>query len=269
MEVILVISIIAVILAFLIYYAFYSKYYNFVIKYSVALKELDAINNDYSFYSIPNYDMKNSYDNEIYYNNISPKDYLTYQLIYERYKINDAIEKSKKNNQLYEEYKSEIKKRCKPSIFNTNHLLRNGKWLNKIEGEIFEERLKRPIVNYSLTVTLTLTTINRSYKRSKSDQFFQEQIEGLIRAVGEKRGNFYINEEVWQSISKVERGKVSNRMRFSIYARDNYTCQKCGRKANDLEIDHIIPIAKGGKSTYDNLQTLCKRCNYEKGSKIE
>ncbi|MBP5466276.1 MAG: HNH endonuclease [Clostridia bacterium] len=52
-------------------------------------------------------------------------------------------------------------------------------------------------------------------------------------------------------------------MRFSIYKRDGYRCQHCGRSGRfvDLEIDHIIPISKGGKSTYDNLQTLCQRCN--------
>ena len=40
-------------------------------------------------------------------------------------------------------------------------------------------------------------------------------------------------------------------------------------RTNDLEVDHIIPISKGGKSTYDNLQTLCHRCNVRKGAKIE
>ena len=48
-----------------------------------------------------------------------------------------------------------------------------------------------------------------------------------------------------------------------------YRCKICGRRGNHvaLEIDHIKPIAKGGKSTYDNLQTLCKRCNQEKSDK--
>jgi len=52
-----------------------------------------------------------------------------------------------------------------------------------------------------------------------------------------------------------------------IYARDHYGCRICGRSGNQdfLEIDHIKPISKGGKSTYDNLQTLCRRCNKEKG----
>lgn len=58
-------------------------------------------------------------------------------------------------------------------------------------------------------------------------------------------------------------------MRFAIYQRDGHRCRKCGRKTDDLEIDHIVPIAKGGKSTMDNLQTLCRRCNREKGTNIE
>ena len=58
-------------------------------------------------------------------------------------------------------------------------------------------------------------------------------------------------------------------MRFAIYNRDGYRCCKCGRKTNDLEIDHIMPISKGGKTHPDNLQTLCKKCNKEKSNIIE
>ena len=85
-----------------------------------------------------------------------------------------------------------------------------------------------------------------------------------------KNGTFYNDREIWNSLCRVERGKVSNKMRFSIYERDGYRCRNCGisdRYAN-LEIDHIIPISKGGKSTYDNLQTLCHRCNVEKGDSM-
>ena len=35
-----------------------------------------------------------------------------------------------------------------------------------------------------------------------------------------------------------------------------------------LEIDHIIPIAKGGQTVEDNLQTLCWKCNRAKSDKI-
>ncbi len=35
-----------------------------------------------------------------------------------------------------------------------------------------------------------------------------------------------------------------------------------------LEIDHIIPLSKGGITTEKNLQTLCWKCNRAKGAKI-
>ena len=91
----------------------------------------------------------------------------------------------------------------------------------------------------------------------------------IIYMLSQRDGSFYLIPEVWEAICRVERGKVSNKMRFSIYKRDKYRCKKCKRNTNDLEIDHIIPISKGGKSTYDNLQTLCNRCNKKKGSNIE
>ena len=68
----------------------------------------------------------------------------------------------------------------------------------------------------------------------------------------------------------VSKGEISNKMRFAIYERDGYRCRRCGVRDGyaRLEIDHIIPIAKGGKSTYDNLQTLCHDCNVEKGDSL-
>lgn len=72
--------------------------------------------------------------------------------------------------------------------------------------------------------------------------------------------------------SKRQRGAMTNDLREAIKQRDNYTCQKCGNSVYKepnllLEVDHIIPIAKGGKTEANNLQTLCWRCNREKGKK--
>ena len=46
-----------------------------------------------------------------------------------------------------------------------------------------------------------------------------------------------------------------------------YTCAICGKKYPNrimLQVDHIIPMNKGGKTTPDNLQILCRVCNGEK-----
>lgn len=72
-----------------------------------------------------------------------------------------------------------------------------------------------------------------------------------------------------------QRRLMTPSLRKSILKRDNYTCQNplCNNsmwkeKNLLLEIDHIVPISKGGKTTEDNLQTLCWRCNRKKGSKL-
>lgn len=58
--------------------------------------------------------------------------------------------------------------------------------------------------------------------------------------------------------------------RYSILERDKFTCQYCGRKSPDvaLEIDHIIPVSKGGSDYPSNLITACFDCNNQKRNKL-
>lgn len=52
--------------------------------------------------------------------------------------------------------------------------------------------------------------------------------------------------------------------RHNIFKRDGGKCQYCGAN-RDLTLDHVIPRSKGGKSTWTNLVTACKKCNSLKG----
>lgn len=61
--------------------------------------------------------------------------------------------------------------------------------------------------------------------------------------------------------------KITKRRRRLTYQRDGYQCLKCGTYDN-LSIDHIVPLSKGGLKKRFNLQTLCNDCNNEKGDKI-
>lgn len=67
--------------------------------------------------------------------------------------------------------------------------------------------------------------------------------------------------------SKEQRKRMTKTFREQIALRDNYTCHICGKYMPDgvgLHIDHIIPVAKGGKSVSSNLQVLCSKCNGRK-----
>lgn len=60
-----------------------------------------------------------------------------------------------------------------------------------------------------------------------------------------------------------KRKSLSNKIRFEVFKRDNFTCQYCGNKAPDivLNVDHIEPVAKGGTNDIMNLITSCFECN--------
>lgn len=77
----------------------------------------------------------------------------------------------------------------------------------------------------------------------------------------------------WRKSAAGQRALMTSKLRNSIKARDNYACRYCSVSVAAqphllLEVDHIIPVSKGGMSTADNLQTLCWRCNRTKSNKV-
>ncbi|MBD3265558.1 HNH endonuclease [bacterium] len=56
--------------------------------------------------------------------------------------------------------------------------------------------------------------------------------------------------------------------RKNILLRDDFTCQYCGKhfSAENLTLDHVIPISRRGKDTWNNVVTACKKCNHRKGN---
>ena len=104
----------------------------------------------------------------------------------------------------------------------------------------------------------------RSHKQTKVifDLSTLQEIQGKISTLTTKK-----------DFSKRERSKMTATLKKRILERDNYTCQQCGNSVYKepnllLEIDHIIPVSKGGTSEPKNLQTLCWRCNRSKSDKL-
>jgi len=60
---------------------------------------------------------------------------------------------------------------------------------------------------------------------------------------------------------------VPDALRAAVLVRDRGRCRNCG-SARHLEIDHIIPVSRGGSSEEDNLQTLCRLCNRRKWRRL-
>ena len=124
--------------------------------------------------------------------------------------------------------------------------------------------------------TISEDTLNVEYKfsytsgggltqRSFPIPMTEETISELILALRSKL--------TASAFAKEQRNLMTKKLRDTIKMRDNYTCCNCGNSSHNepnllLEIDHIIPVSRGGNTTEDNLQTLCWKCNRAKSDKL-
>lgn len=59
-----------------------------------------------------------------------------------------------------------------------------------------------------------------------------------------------------------------------LFARDDYTCQYCGRHRHDLKgrhfltRDHVVPVSRGGRNEWSNVVTSCSPCNNRKANRL-
>ncbi len=141
-------------------------------------------------------------------------------------------------------------------------------YITKYDEDGFYARLGFAIINESvLTVEykFTYTSNGGLAQRSFSVPMIEDTIIELIERLESKLS--------MDSFKTEQRALMTSKLRKHIKERDNYTCRYCENSTYKepnllLEIDHIIPIAKGGCTIEENLQTLCWKCNREKGSKI-
>jgi len=89
--------------------------------------------------------------------------------------------------------------------------------------------------------------------------------------------NWIVHSATWETavpsvIMLHEYLKPKHNIRFSrnnVYIRDSGKCQYCGTaiERKDATLDHVIPFARGGKTTWENCTTACSPCNASKSDK--
>lgn len=77
----------------------------------------------------------------------------------------------------------------------------------------------------------------------------------------------YLTSRADETLPKLAREPIPERVRNEVWRRDQGKCVKCGSTYN-LEFDHVIPVTKGGSNTARNLRILCEPCNRRKSDKI-
>jgi 5-methylcytosine-specific restriction endonuclease McrA len=74
--------------------------------------------------------------------------------------------------------------------------------------------------------------------------------------------------ETWERTKPYQKRTITHKLRTQVFERDGYACQHCGSR-KELSADHVLPECKGGPTTLENLQTLCRPCNLKKGRRHE
>ncbi|MBC2849860.1 HNH endonuclease [Cetobacterium sp. 8H] len=132
----------------------------------------------------------------------------------------------------------------------------------------FYSRLGFATINESVLIVeykFSYTSNGGMVQRSFTIPMKEETIIELIKALE--------NKLTISAFIKEQRTLMTKKIREFIKTRDNFTCCNCNNSTEIepnllLEIDHIIPISKGGETIEDNLQTLCWKCNRAKSNKI-
>jgi 5-methylcytosine-specific restriction endonuclease McrA len=60
---------------------------------------------------------------------------------------------------------------------------------------------------------------------------------------------------------------IDPQTKYDVMVRDKKECVYCGSKEN-IEFDHVIPVAKGGSNSVSNIQLLCRSCNRHKSQNV-
>ena len=132
----------------------------------------------------------------------------------------------------------------------------------------FYKRLGLAIIDeavLNVEYRFTYTSGGGMAQRSFSISMTEENIIELINLLESKLTQ--------SALAKEQRALMTSKLRAHIKERDNFTCCQCGNSTHKepnllLEIDHIVPVSKGGLTQEDNLQTLCWKCNRSKGAKL-
>lgn len=229
-----------------------------------------SLNQTIGFHDVTDcFEISRRYDNKSYFNKIEPAYLMTAQM---REKINfytDYAEKIRDNRckkQIYQKKIQEILEM--EEIIDYEALKLSQDAYHRRERKLFSKKTISPVVDCTCRVYMAYSSSKGQVNLDKTDMFSFDEMFACLESISRSR----LDKSTYSKMALVERGEVSDSLRYDILNRDNFTCVICGASARlgaRLHVDHIVPIAKGGKSTPDNLRTLCERCNIGKSDKIE
>lgn len=230
-----------------------------IIEESARLKSLNELNLKYDFFDIKKtYKYTISCKSKQQFDRFNSEEYFKIIL-----KENPALitlsSLAAKNKNKYQKYSEDFSEL--PETMYTKDF-----WV-QTEKSLLEKNKLKPVTEFN--VILQWTYVSPKGRNHYSKRF--EYKDTRIPYYANKARTEESAKDSRQAQIQKERALMTSDLRYRILKRDNFKCQICGSTQADgvkLEVDHIIPVSKGGKTEPDNLQTLCDRCNRGKSNKL-
>ena len=103
-----------------------------------------------------------------------------------------------------------------------------------------------------------------------SPDFSEDEKNQIIALCDEKIKEYEekYGKKIWKHRARDTRA-ISGSLRYQVLKDAKDRCELCGisKQEKALDIDHILPVNKGGKTVIENLQALCYTCNSQKSDK--
>lgn len=154
----------------------------------------------------------------------------------------------------------------------------NDKWINSEKRKANEKKLRqKPSYKARAVISSTKCLKNspelQEKKRIRDIEFSKSENGKAINRISRKKYGLTDKCKIIRKNSRAKRrsleknGKISLEQWSEILAKNNHQCVKC-KTDKRIEMDHIIPLSKGGAHSVENIQPLCRSCNASKGNKI-
>lgn len=152
--------------------------------------------------------------------------------------------------------------------YQNNRIHWNRKRLGRREYEIFQLIKFEPVCDVKIHIKNYYVNSRGVEVCTKNAYFSPDELEYIIYNVKQQKKST----DDFERSKQQERSAMTPSLRYKVLKRDGFRCVICGATARDgvkLHVDHIRPIAKGGKTVMENLRTLCETCNRGKSDKYD
>ena len=239
---------------------------------SVALRELDALNQRYSARAAVHpqlrFDFRHSANSKSGFDRFDLNAYMRDELLKNQAWFTQEIAKRLSAIDEFQGYVDASMRVGTKWLGESNHARLTPEKFMTIEKKLFCGRAltyPHPSASVTFTVTYTSPQGQNSYARHLSCDFNHIRA-GLHTALDTRARQTTV-----QALRQRERSLMTPGLRVQVLRRDGNRCRMCGVSVNDgatLHIDHILPVSRGGKTVAENLQALCDSCNLGKSNRF-